>query len=94
MLVELIEIKKRSNNQYVLEKIYLNPKHIVYISEERVISSLIKEGKINLGIVEDAKFSKIKINHENGANEIVVVGEPAIVENKIFKNSKRQILRG
>jgi hypothetical protein len=53
-----------------------------------------KEGKIKLGLVDTAKFSKIKINHDSGLNEIVVVGEPSAIESKIFTNSKRQILRG
>ena len=94
MLVQLVEIKKRTNGQYALEKIYLNPKHIVYISEDTTTNSLMKEGKISLGLVDTAKFSKVKINHDSGINEIIVVGEPAVIESKIFKNSKRQILRG
>ena len=94
MLVELVEVKKKTNAEYTLQKIYLNPKHIVYITEDIKIKSLVKEGKVNLGIVDSARFSRIKINHDQGTNEIVVVGDPAIIENKIFNNSKRQILRG
>ena len=94
MLVELVEVKKKTDVQYMLQKIYLNPKHIVYITEDTGIKSLVKEGKVDLGIVDSARFSRIKINHDQGTNEIIVVGDPAIVESKIFKNSKRQVLRG
>tara|TARA_A100001011_G_C13807826_1_gene633634 strand:- start:228 stop:512 length:285 start_codon:yes stop_codon:yes gene_type:complete len=94
MLVELVEIKKKTDTQYALEKIYLNPKHIVYISEDRSMKSIVKEGKANLGLVDGATFSKIRINHNDSLNEITVIGDPAVIENKIFKNSKRQILRG
>ena len=94
MLVELVEVKKKEQGRYALEKIYLNPKHIVYISEDRLIKTVIKEGNTNLGLIDGATFSKIRINHNDSMNEIVVVGEPSAIEHKIFKNSKRQILRG
>tara|TARA_R100000008_G_scaffold81328_1_gene64433 strand:- start:1264 stop:1548 length:285 start_codon:yes stop_codon:yes gene_type:complete len=94
MLVELVEVKKKTEGQYALEKIYLNPKHIVYIREDRLIQTIVREGKANLGLVKGATFSKIRINHNDNMNEITVVGDPSAIEHKIFKNSKRQILRG
>ena len=94
MLVELVEIKKNYSGAYFLNTIYLNPKHIVYISEDRKMSTLVSEGKVGLGIVQGAAFSKIKLNESNYTNEIVVVGDPSTVEHKIFMKTKKQILRG
>ena len=94
MLVELVEVKRKKEGQYALEKIFLNPKHIVYISEDRLMKTVIKEGNTNLGLIDGATFSKIRINHNDSMNEIVVVGEPSAIEHKIFKKSNRRILRG
>lgn len=94
MLVELVEVKKKSDAHYALQKIYLNPKHIVYITEDSNMRTMIKENKINLGLVDGATFSKIKINHDQGTNNIIVVGSPEVIESKIFNNSKRKVLRG
>ena len=92
MLVELVEIQKRVNGSYYLNTIYLNPKHIIYISEDRQMANLMREGKVNLGLIKGATFSKVRINENNHTNEIVVVGEPSAIERKIFKT--RRVLRG
>ena len=92
MLVELVEIQKRVSGAYYLNTIYLNPKHIIYISEDRQMATLMKEGKVNLGLVKGATFSKVRINENNHTNEITVVGEPSAIERKIFKT--RRVLRG
>ena len=39
------------------------------------------------------EFTERKSGDDN-MNEITVVGDPSAIEHKIFKNSKRQILRG
>ena len=94
MLVELVEIKRAINGSYTLNTIYLNPKHIIYISEDQIMSGMMKEGKVNIGLIEGATFSRIKINDKASSSEITVVGEPSLIENKIFKQRKNTILRG
>ena len=92
MLVELVEVKKKKDAKYTLQKIYLNPKHIVYITEDTRMPLLLEND--NLGLMDGVSFSKIKINHEQGGDNITVVGTPELIESKIFKNSTRKILRG
>tara|TARA_Y100001970_G_scaffold291313_1_gene427969 strand:+ start:487 stop:771 length:285 start_codon:yes stop_codon:yes gene_type:complete len=94
MLVELVELQQRINGTYVLNTIYLNPKHIIYISEDRHYGQLAEQNKLNLGLVKGATFSRIKINQNNNVNEITVVGDPASIEHKIFKKTSRTLLRG
>ena len=93
MLVELVEIKRKINGSYSLNTIYLNPKHIIYISEDQKMASLMKEGKVNIGLVSGAIFSKIRINENNNTNEITVVGDPSIIEHKILMKSRKQLLK-
>ena len=56
------------------------------------MANLMREGKVNLGLIKGATFSKVRINENNHTNEIVVVGEPSAIERKIFKT--RRVLRG
>jgi hypothetical protein len=94
MLVELVELRKRNDGAYYLSKIYVNPKHIIYVSEDRQTTMLMKEGNSGLGLVKGATFSKVKIDEGNQPNNITVVGDPSSIEHKIFKKSTRRILRG
>ena len=94
MLVELVELRKRNDGAYYLSKIYVNPKHIIYVSEDRQTTMLMKEGSTGLGLVKGATFSKIKIDEGSRPNNIVVVGDPSSIEDKIFRKSAKQILRG
>ena len=94
MLVELVELQQKINGTYVLNTIYLNPKHIIYISEDHHMANLVRENKLNIGLIKGAIFSRIKIHQNNSNSEITVVGDPATIEHKIFKKSTRRILRG
>ena len=49
-LVELIEIKKDSKGNYMLNTIYVNPNQIVFMQENRQIKQQLQEGKIGLGL--------------------------------------------
>ena len=93
MLVNLVELKKASG-RYFLSKIYLNPKHIVYISENNNIKKALNESKYDLGLVPETTFSTIRINDNGALSEINVVGDPEMIENKIFSKKRQNILRG
>ncbi len=91
MLVELVQIK-RSRGRLSLNKIYLNPSHIVFISENSSLRSSVNEVK-ELGLVPQTIFSTIRLNDNGTYSEIEVVGEPSMIESKIFKKKKQNILR-
>ena len=92
MLVELVQVVSNGNS-YSLSKIYLNPRHIVFISEDRRTQSLIKESN-NLDLAPETTFSKIRINDAGLSREISVVGDPTMIESKIFRKKRQNILRG
>ena len=92
MLVELVQIKKRQGRHY-LSKIYLNPRHIVYISEDVGIKNTISESN-DIGLVPETTFSTIRLNDNGLYSEISVVGDPQMIESKIFSKKRRDILRG
>lgn len=88
-MVKLTQIKKDSFNMYRITSIYLNPKHIVFMSEEPHLRQELVEGKINLGLDKNITFTKIKINESSHFSEIIVVGTPEMIESKINTSSKK-----
>ena len=92
-MVKLTQIKKDSFNMYRICSIYVNPKHIVFMSEESNMRKELVEGKINLGLDENIVFTKIKINESSSISEIIVVGDPELIESKINTSTKK-LLRG
>ena len=91
MLIELVQIKERRGKHY-LSKIYLNPRHIVFISEDSKMKSAINESS-DLGLVPQTTFSVIRLNDNGIYSEISVIGTPEMIESKIFKKKKQNILR-
>ena len=91
MLIELIKIKEERGRHH-LSKIYLNPRHIVFISEDSNMKNIVSESS-NLGLVPQTTFSKVRLNDNGIYSEISVVGTPEMIESKIFKKKKQNILR-
>ena len=95
MLVELIQIKQDTRGNYSLVNVYINPEQIVYISENRMMKTQLQEGKINLGLNQTfTNFSNIRMNHHNHASEMIVIGDPGLIEEKIYKKRQKQLLKG
>ena len=95
MLVELIEIKQNKKGGYFLSNIYVNTQQIVFLSENKNMISMLQEGKINLGLNQTfTNFTNIRMNGRDSAFEITVVGDPGLIEQKIFNKSQKQLLRG
>ena len=93
-MIKLVQINKHSTNDYRLSNIYLNPKYIVFISEHIEMKQDLREGKIKLGIDPSADFTKIKMNESNNLSEIIVVGSPEMIENKIASIERKKLLKG
>tara|TARA_R110002110_G_scaffold142149_18_gene330341 strand:- start:217 stop:495 length:279 start_codon:yes stop_codon:yes gene_type:complete len=92
-MVKLTQIKKDSFNMYRITNIYVNPKHIVFMSEESQMRQELVEGKIDLGLDRNISFTKIKINESASFSEIIVIGTPEMIESKISTSTKK-LLRG
>lgn len=94
MLVELIQVKQR-NDIYSLAPVYINPQQIVFMSEDSKMKRQLQEGKLDLGLNQTfATFTRIRMNMSDYVQEIVVVGDPALIESKIFSKTSKQLLRG
>lgn len=96
MLVELIEIKEISKGNYSLSPIFINSPSIVYLSENKEMKFKLQEGKLNLGLNQNfTSFTDVRLNHAQGySSTITVVGDPGLIELKIFNKQQKQLLRG
>ena len=93
-LVELVEIKKDSKGNYMLNTIYVNPNQIVFMQENRQIKQQLQEGKIGLGLNQNfTTFTDIRMNFSSYVSNVTVVGDPRLIETKIQKQSFKQLLR-
>ena len=91
-MIELITIS-HANQTWYLNKVIVNPNHIVMISEATDHIKMLREGKIDLSLNEGVTFSKVKMNPATGYDEFIVVGSPSMIMEKTNKNTK-QLLKG
>lgn len=93
-MLELVQIINNGST-YSLSTVYINPSHIVHLSECSEYSIALREGKMNLDLNPVTTFTKLVVNEGNKSNYFIVIGEPALIESKLNKSfSKRKILRG
>lgn len=91
-MLELVTISSVASTWY-LNKTIINPNHIVMVTESVEHNNLLKEGKINLGLDPSMKFSNVKMAAISGFAELIVVGSPSYIMEKINRNTK-QLLKG
>tara|TARA_B100000287_G_scaffold18789_1_gene18811 strand:- start:1344 stop:1634 length:291 start_codon:yes stop_codon:yes gene_type:complete len=96
MLVKLTEVCNNgavtTNKHYTLREVFINPEHVIMIREEKRMKELNENGMIASQLDTAHQFSKLTINRGNTGTEIVVVGSPTIIENRLQKG--KQLLRG
>ena len=94
MLVELVQVTRRDNG-YQLKTVYVNPQQIIFMSEDLRMKQELQEGNIKLGLNQNFTcFTRIRMNMAGYVEEIIVVGDPGLIETKIFNKTSRQLLRG
>ena len=91
-MIELITIFKTGENWY-LNKVIVNSKHIAIVVESKEHDKLLREGKIDLPLDTNINFSKVKMAITSGYDEFTVIGSPTVIMEKMNKNTK-QLLKG
>jgi hypothetical protein len=97
MLVKLTEVCQRntltsSKQEYSLQDIFVNPEHVVMIREDARLGQLNENVSLLPGMDNNHRFTKLTINRGQTGTEIVVIGSPQIVEEKL--NTTKELLRG
>jgi len=91
-MIELVSIVKAGETWY-LNKVIVNSQYITTVRESKEHNVMLKEGKIHIGLNEHVTFSSITLNSKTGFDEMIVVGSPEQLLEKIKKNNK-QLLKG
>ena len=91
-MIELVSITKTGEIWY-LNKVIVNPNHISVVAEANDINMLLREGKIEIGLNDHVTFSRITMAQRSGFDEMIVVGSPEQLLEKVKKSTK-QILKG
>ena len=92
-MIELIQIKKLGEESFRLSTIYVNPQHIISLSEDKTYRDYLTEGKIKIGLNRATTFTKVKLHEGNKASSVVVVGDPNEIQSKLFKSKARMLLK-
>ena len=95
MVIELIEVYDERmgtiHGHHKLRSIYLNPEHVVSIHDSPETKQLMVEGNLPQGLNSQVSFSTVTINKGTYGQEVIVVGNPNEVRDKLFS---KQLLRG
>lgn len=83
MLVKLVELHKPQGDRLHLDEIYVSSSAVTTIRSEN--SSVMLEEAKQLGINQEASFSRITISEGGMTRTAVVVGSPAEVQAKLNK---------
>tara|TARA_Y100001938_G_scaffold85798_1_gene117828 strand:+ start:129 stop:410 length:282 start_codon:yes stop_codon:yes gene_type:complete len=93
MLVKLISIERAINGAYALKEVLINPKHILMVTEAPTWRKRLAEGVLPEGLHAETSFSRLVLVDSNYNREMVIIGTPAEIENKVAFTAKR-LLRG
>ena len=91
-MIELITISKAGQTWY-LNKVIINPQHVATITESKEHNQVLSEGQFNLGLDPNIQFSKVKMVASSGFDELIAVGSPSSIMEKMNLNTK-QLLKG
>ena len=99
MIVKLIEVEPRKEAQtlgappeYSLREVFVNPDQVVCLRADETVKQHLREGRMP-DLDQGQSFTRIHMNRGNSGLDVVVVGAPAAVEEKIFKTQSR-LLKG
>ena len=96
MVVKLVEVCKSNeygvSNKYALREIFINPEHVVCLRSDDVTQQRLQENKLPQELDDRQEFTRIQLNRGHNGLDVVVVGAPSIVEQKL--QASRQLLRG
>jgi len=101
MVVKLTEVYKdnkfsddgRLADSFSLREIFINPEHIVCLREDETYKRLLSENR--LGQLDKRQiFTRVYLNRGQSGIDLVVVGTPETIQEKLGLHSNKQLLRG
>ena len=79
--------------RFELGEVWINEKYVVNIRPHHGYDSLLKEGKIGLGLDQGHRFTTVIVNEGGKSSTHVVLGDPSEVATRLTEN-RSQLLKG
>ena len=96
MLVELLKVDvisaQKAHNSVKIDRIMINPAHVISIIEDNLQHHQLKESLIKSGVHTDLSISEVKIYNGANVETLLILGSPRSLREKL--NGKKQELRG
>ena len=96
-VVKFTEIAKDLNitegRTYKLREVYINSEHVILMREDDHSLKLLNENMLPSGLDRRQRFTRISLQRGSAGQEIVVVGAPEMIEEKLFSIGKK-VIRG
>ena len=96
MVVKLVEVCKTMGvgvtENYALKEVFINPEHVVCLRSDDLTRRQLQENKLPDELDKRQEFTRIQLNRGHNGLDVVVVGAPDLVEQKL--KLSRQILHG
>ena len=93
MFIKVHRIHNDANSGFYITEVLINVSHITYIRENTNLKTMLKEGRINIGLNPAAEFTDIVLNSKSSSDSISVIGSVHLIESKINRSSKT-LLKG
>tara|TARA_X000001382_G_scaffold129001_2_gene119981 strand:- start:725 stop:1003 length:279 start_codon:yes stop_codon:yes gene_type:complete len=92
MLVELTKVEMVDGSP-TINRIYVNPQHVVSVTEDNLAYHELKEGLLQAGVHNQFSVSKVVL-YDGGTSSkvIIIMGDPRRIQEKL--GGKKQVLRG
>ena len=104
MLVILTEVQEylaprkgstERQRAYSLREVSVNPSHVVCLREDESMKRSLTEGLLPDGLDNRQRFTRVFLERGQSGIDLVVVGAPEQIRQKIYENAKeRELLRG
>jgi len=96
MVIKLVEVCKAmgigTTENYALKEVFINPEHVVCLRSDDLTRQRLQENKLPEELDRRQEFTRIQLNRGHNGLDIVVVGAPSLVEQKL--KMPRQVLHG
>jgi hypothetical protein len=93
MLINLTEVvEDQMSKTYTLREVTINPSHVVAVREDSNAKNALHEGRMTEGLRKDQQFSRLVIGAGQYGMNIVVVGSPLMIQEKL--NNTKTLLKG
>ena len=105
MLIKMTEVIENSTTtrlasdvdrrkRFSLREVSINPEYVVCVRECATTRNMLNEGYLPEGLDKRQRFTRVYLDRGQTGIDIVVVGDPEIVEADLLKAKKGEVLHG